>query len=70
MGKKASTITLTTDDRLYLEAQTSVVPDDSEEEPQAKSNSPAQIAILIALCLLVPILAALILKPKSGLDPD
>ena len=54
----------------YLEAQTSVVPDDSEEEPQAKSNSPAQIAILIALCLLVPILAALILKPKSGLDPD
>ncbi len=37
-----------------------------EEEPltpQPKSSSPAQIAILIALCLLVPVLAALILKP-------
>jgi hypothetical protein len=31
--------------------------------PSAKENSPAQIAILVVICLLVPILAALILKP-------
>ncbi len=30
---------------------------------EEKSSSPAQIAILVALCLLVPVLAALILKP-------
>ena len=39
----------------------------SSEEPlppaEKESSSPAQIAILVALCLLVPILAALILKP-------
>lgn len=38
----------------------------STGNPQQKpegSSSPAQIAILIALCLLVPVLAALILKP-------
>ncbi len=37
-------------------------PDESapKEEP---TSSPAQVAILIALCLLVPVLAALILKP-------
>ena len=29
-----------------------------------KENSPAQIAILVAICLLVPILAALVLKPR------
>lgn len=29
-----------------------------------KSSSPAQIAILVALCLLVPVLAALILRPN------
>ena len=29
-----------------------------------KKNSPAQIAILVTLCLLVPLIAALILKPK------
>ena len=43
---------------------------DEVVEPAPKSNTPAQIAILIALCLLVPILAALILKPKSTIDPD
>ena len=31
--------------------------------PDTGNSSPAQIAILIALCLLVPLLAALILKP-------
>ncbi len=46
-----------------------------EESPSAKdSASPAQIAILIALCLLVPVLAALILKPPRRppyeTDPD
>lgn len=40
-------------------------PDTSAESPtqSQESSSPAQIAILIALCLLVPTLAALILKP-------
>lgn len=36
-------------------------PTDTKE--QSDTSSPAQIAILIALCLLVPVLAALILKP-------
>ena len=31
--------------------------------PSENGSSPAQIAILVALCLLVPVLAALILKP-------
>ncbi len=35
----------------------------AEETLQSKESSPAQIAILVALCLLVPVLAALILKP-------
>ncbi len=36
----------------------------AEESPEEESpSSPAQIAILVALCLLVPVLAALILKP-------
>ncbi len=34
---------------------------------KTKDNTPAQIAILVVLCLLVPLLAALILKPKR--DP-
>ena len=54
----------------YLETLQAASSEDSGEVPQTKSNSPAQIAILIALCLLVPILAALILKPKSNIDPD
>ena len=33
------------------------------ETPAPQENSPAQVAILVALCLLVPILAALVLKP-------
>ena len=33
------------------------------ETPTTEGNSPAQIAILVAICLLVPILAALVLKP-------
>ena len=37
--------------------------DSTDDEEQSGSTSPAQIAILIALCLLVPVLAALILKP-------
>ena len=36
---------------------------DSSAEVDEQSNSPAQIAILVAICLLVPILAALVLKP-------
>lgn len=34
-----------------------------KEEGKEESSSPAQVGILIALCLLVPLLAALILKP-------
>jgi hypothetical protein len=40
-------------------------PDSEAETPTVtKENSPAQIAILVAICLLVPILAALVLKPR------
>ena len=35
-----------------------------EETSNIEKNSPAQIAILVAICLLVPILAALLLKPS------
>ena len=35
----------------------------SEQSLHEEKSSPAQIAILVALCLLVPVLAALILKP-------
>ncbi len=35
----------------------------SEQAADKEKSSPAQIAILVALCLLVPVLAALILKP-------
>lgn len=48
--------------------QTQKAPDNLEDEPpmsetNTEKNSPAQIAILITVCLLVPVLAALILKP-------
>ena len=42
----------------------------STAEVKTKNNTPAQIAILVALCLLVPLIAALIIKPKSSHDPD
>lgn len=44
----------------------------TEETPKEEQASPAQIAILIALCLLVPVLAALILRPnkRSPYDQD
>lgn len=45
--------------------QSSETPQDSSSLPTTDSSSPAQIAILIALCLLVPVLAALILKPPK-----
>ena len=44
-----------------LQPPTTATPD--AETPTAEQNSPAQIAILVAICLLVPILAALVLKP-------
>ncbi len=49
----------------YLQQQAqSSASDSSEDSDGSKENSsPAQIAILIALCLLVPVLAAMILKP-------
>ena len=37
----------------------------STAEHSDRASSPAQIAILIALCLLVPVLAALVLKPPK-----
>ena len=43
--------------------QPTPTPNDSSAEEQDNSTSPAQIALLIAICLLVPILAALVLKP-------
>lgn len=50
----------------YEEWLSQQAPENSEAETtptETENSSPAQIAILIALCLLVPILAALILKP-------
>ncbi len=49
----------------YVAAQQAATNSSSsvEEEPKKEGASPAQIAILVALCLLVPVLAALILKP-------
>lgn len=46
----------------YL-AQINNADSSSPSAPRPDESSPAQIAILIALCLLVPVLAALILKP-------
>ncbi len=46
----------------YVAAQSAPSPDEPTEIEE-KSSSPAQIAILVALCLLIPVLAALILKP-------
>ena len=57
------------DDLTYAEnpeyelRQTPPEEDKSEEKNSSSHTSPAQIAILIALCLLVPILAWLIIKP-------
>ena len=50
----------------YLASLTTPEPPSSSDvstEPTETPSSPAQIAILVALCLLVPLLAALILKP-------
>lgn len=49
----------------YEEYLASKTPPPIEEEPPSVENgaSPVQIAILIVICLLVPVLAALILKP-------
>lgn len=46
-----------------LEASASAPSEPQEDEPQKSSVSPMHVAILVALCLLVPLLAALILKP-------
>ena len=46
-------------------------PTDVEQPTEPHTSSPAQIAILITLCLLVPVLAAMILKqPKNAYDYD
>ena len=51
----------------YAEHLTATTPpqEDIQDEPPTSEtqSSPAQIAILISLCILVPLLAALILKP-------
>ncbi len=44
-------------------AQAEPMPPAAEDNTQGESMPPAQIAILVTLCLLVPVLAALILKP-------
>ena len=59
----------------YADHQIPETPPKTDETPtptEQNQSSPAQIAILIALCILVPLLAALILKPphKPPYDPD
>lgn len=52
----------------YLAAQALLsAPDDEtdSQETMDKNTSPVQIAILVVVCLLVPLLAALILKPPK-----
>ncbi len=46
----------------YLATQVSPPGEEASKE-DGRASSPAQIAILVTLCLLVPVLAALILKP-------
>lgn len=48
----------------YLAAQESTSEGDTSASNGDSPSSPAQIGILVALCLLVPVLAALILKPS------
>lgn len=47
----------------YLASLTPPEPERSDEPSESNQTSPVQIAILIAICLLVPVLAALIIKP-------
>lgn len=51
----------------YLAEQESQLPVESvdDESEHTPSSSPAQIAILVALCLLIPVLATLILRPQK-----
>lgn len=65
-------------DLIYEESteyQDNLTPEPPVQEPleeEKEASSPAQIAILVALCLLVPVLAALILKSSKHpvYDPD
>ncbi len=51
----------------YDEYLATLLPQTSSDETEAQADSsPAQIAVLIALCLLVPVLAALLLKPPKN----
>ncbi len=57
-------VTPNTEYEEWLATQAPPKSESSSEYPADKEkSSPAQIAILVALCLLVPVLAALILKP-------
>ena len=47
----------------HLQASASAPNEEELQNPQKSSVPPLHVAILIALCLLVPLLAALILKP-------
>ena len=49
----------------YLSSLSPPSSDSSEEPLPTNGASPMQIAILIVICLLVPVLAALILKPPK-----
>lgn len=49
----------------YLDELAAATPPPPQTETQTQTLSPVQIAILVVLCLLVPVLAALILKPPK-----
>jgi hypothetical protein len=64
---KPASLTITPNTE-YDEYLASLLPDEplvSDEPIGQTQSSPAQIAILITLCLLIPILAALIIKPPK-----
>ena len=57
----------------YADRLTQTQPPASQQPTSSEqTSSPAQIAILVTLCLLVPVLAAFILKPskRPSFDPD
>lgn len=49
----------------YADRLAAMPPTDTSSTPDQASTPPSQIALLIAVCLLVPVLAALIVKPPK-----
>ncbi len=59
-------------DKLAAETPDETPPAEEPAAPKKESGNPVQTAILILLCVLIPILAALIVRPnkKAPVDPE